>query len=161
MLQKIISTKNGTTTVISKDTNDLLQVTTSYSTTNSTMSAIIKENGEAQNKATTNGLVSKTTTLIPNSISTIDTDNNLKIVAGEVDKDTYYIKALVTTKPNGQIFTELIKVSKSDENNITSLGKTLADDTPFGAGTNTDIKMIEGSLFIKMKTPITNNLIVQ
>ena len=150
--QQVVFKINGSTTDFEND-NGTLQIVTTYEE----LKSILTQNGTVTNS--NQNSISKTD--INNSIATVDENGNMELLAGEVDDGVYYIKGLVTIKNDGTVVTDLLKVSKTDDNNITNLNKTVSKTTPYSSGTVSEIIMIGQKLYIKNRTELTDNLKVQ
>lgn len=153
----------GAQTVIKKDANGSLEIETSVEVdANTTISVKAKADGSAQHTVSKGGKVSKATSNLKGAQTVIKVTGDVETTAGQVDDNNgFYIKAVAVTKADGTSITRFVKVSQSDENNITVLGNTMSVATPFDAGNSSTIEQIGGTLYIKVDTTISDKLIVE
>ena len=157
---------SGAQTVITKDSNGSIEVITTVEIeeSNGTVDVEItaKADGSAEHKVTTNGKTSTATSKIKGAKTTVKADShNVETSAGEIDEGTYYIKALVVTKPNGETETRFVKVDKSTDEVVEIIGNTVKESTPFEPGNEASIEEIGGDLFIKAVAPLSKDLEIE
>ena len=148
----------GANTVLDKDMNAEVILTSTIDNAGTSITIVAKEDGSVEQTFTINSKVTEIISKILGTKTLIKTDGTVETTAGEQDDGNgYYIKGLATTKANGEITLKLIKVNQSDPTDVVDFLHLVTDENPLPAGSRLDIRDRSGELYLKATIRLDNN----
>jgi hypothetical protein len=123
-----------------------------------TITNTIETDGTIEHKITYNGKTTKATIAIEDANTTVNEDGSL-ITQAKTIVDGLIYRAIIITDSEGNFKTKFIKIDETTGEEI--LSHTLRSDMNFDLGSTMNIFKQNGKIFIKTKTKLTTDLIIE
>jgi len=140
----------GASSVIDNDEDGNLEVISTLAREDTNVSIVSKADGTTQQIIKNASKQSKVISKFKETKIVVRENGNIETTIGKKDNgDGYDLKAVLITNAQGGTTTRFVKVSQTDENNITSISNTLNESSSFALGTEIEVSEIENIFYIK------------
>ena len=167
VMTKAVSEYLGASTLIGKDTNGNIEITTSVKPDATTLVSITaKADGTAQHMVEINGVKTVATSEIKGASTVIDSNANITTSLHDASKDetvsgdTWKFEAVVKTDTQGRTITVFEK-KNTTTGALKDVQDTFKPSTPYDAGNKVTIGDIGGVLYFQINTSVSSDLVVE
>ncbi len=164
---KAVSEFLGASTIIGKDANGSVEITTSVKpNANTSISVVAKADGTAQYKVKVNGVKTVATSELKGASTIIDSNANVTTTQNDsakdetVNGDTWKFEAVIKTDAQGRTVT-VFERKNSATGALKDVQDTFKPSTPYDPGNKVTIGDIGGVLYFQIKTSVTYDLVVK